>query len=135
MNKNFKFIPLVCGHGMSVILVNSRKAYEKAMRAVGGEPDSVFATPGLDKPSAAAHSFRGEEGYWCSVVWLNPERRDNSLLEIVTDLGHEATHVWQYFERRMGHLGSDEVEAYCIDTITAELLMQWNPKLMKTKQQ
>jgi len=135
MNRHFQFLSLVCGHGVSVILVNNRRCYEKAMRAAGGEAHPEFAREGVDKPAASTHSFTGEYGHLCSVVWLNPERPHNRVVDIVTDLGHEATHVWQAFERRMGNLGSDEVEAYCIDTITEELLIQWNPRLMKSKSQ
>jgi hypothetical protein len=122
--KILEHVNLICGHGVWVRLVQDVEHYKLLLKASGARPSFD-----IDNTAAAAHSYIADTGALCSVVWLDPERPDKSLLYLTKTLGHEATHVWQFFERQYGHITADEVEAMCIEAIYGKLLEQYNSKL------
>jgi hypothetical protein len=86
-----------------------------------------------DHCGATVH-LRTRGGQLVCIVCLRPPGKNISIEQVAGLLAHEATHIWQYFRRRIGEdAPSDEFEAYSIQVITQRLFESYRTQTKRTR--
>jgi hypothetical protein len=106
--------------GPKVALVVSDRQFIAAKKAAGVQcGDKLLSGPML----ACVHSYAGADGQLVCIVGLNLSACTGmDGIDVAALLAHEAVHVWQRVREQMtGNLG-DELEAYAVQNIAANLM-------------
>lgn len=117
-----QWLPRTLISGPNLCLCLTEKQFRSALADCGIDPRDRPPAFSPGRGGGSMYPFRDHGRPVCVVVLRDWEGRDP--ITVASLLMHEAVHVWQEFRDHIGEdQPSSEFEAYCIQTISQELML------------
>ena len=110
--------------GPYIALATNEKEFKRLLRSMDLETDAPWLR---DKWNASAHWWEQDSNMVCIVCIKMYRERDP--IEVASLIAHEATHIWQVIERKIGGDIGDEMEAYAIQNLCQTLFTEYARRL------